>query len=453
MARSALTGTRIRERRLIVGMRQAELARLAGVSPAYLNLIEHNRRRPGAALVAAFADALGVAPEMLAEGSESLLSETLREAALAAVSGEPAPEVGRLEEFAARFPGWAALLAGRQAEIGRLERLADRLSERLAHDPQLSGQVHELLTTITALRSAATILTETADLAPDERQRFEANIAADSLRLSGAAAQLVAHLDAAADTTGPTTPQEEVESWLASRGWHLPEIESGGSADPVAAPLNAAARDLLRAWLDRAAADARALPARVLEAAVAEHGIDPARLAARLGVPVPVVMRRLATQPGPEGARIGLLVIDGAGALVLRKPVGALAIPRYGSGCPLWPLYQALGRPATPIRAVLDIAGRGGGRFLAHAWGEVGWPEGSDGPAVASVHMLLVSGEPVAGGGAAALAVGLACRICPRGACPARREPSILSGPAEAAPPAGSRPVPQAGFAGRDNGF
>ena len=36
MARSALTGTRVRERRLRRGLKQADLARAVGVSPAYL---------------------------------------------------------------------------------------------------------------------------------------------------------------------------------------------------------------------------------------------------------------------------------------------------------------------------------------------------------------------------------------------------------------------------------
>lgn len=434
MGRTALTGTRIRERRLLIGMRQAELARRAGVSAAYLNLIEHNRRRPGPDLIAAFAETLGVAPERLAEGSESLLSETLREAATVAAPDEPPPEIGRIEEFAARFPGWAALLAGRQAEVARLERLADRLSERLAHDPQLSAQVHELLTTITALRSAATILAETADLAPGERAQFELNIAADSLRLSEAAMQLVGHLDASADRAGPTTPQEEVEAWLARHGWQVPDASAGAApgTDPAAGLSSPEARQLLRDWLAAADEDARRLPQKVLTEAVDEFGADPARLAARLGLPVPVVMRRLATRPGPDGARTGLLVIDGAGALILRKSAGDLAIPRYGSGCPLWPLYQALGRPSTPVRALLDIAGRGGGRFIAHAWADVDWPEGSDGPSVTRVHMMLVPAEPGRPGAVPppALAVGVACRVCPRAACPARREPSILSGPA-----------------------
>lgn len=316
--RGALTGTRIRERRLLIGMRQSDLARAAGVSPAYLNLIEHNRRRPGPDLVAAFARELGVEPRALDEGSEDVLSGMLREAALAAAPGEPAPEIDRLGEFAARFPGWSALLAGRQAQVERLERLADRLSDRLAHDPQLSAQVHELLTTITALRSAAAILAE----------------------------------------TGP----------------------------------------------------------------------DPVRLAARFSAPVAAVMRRLATLPAPESAAIGLLVADGSGALTFRKPVAGLALPRFGAGCPLWPLYAALSRPGVPSRALLDIAGRGGGRFLAYAIADLAQPLGLDGPEVVTASMLLLPDDG-GGPGGPARAVGLSCRVCPRTPCPARREPSILVRP------------------------
>ena len=47
MPERQLTGGRIRERRIALGLRQAELAPRAGISASYLNLIEHNRRRIG----------------------------------------------------------------------------------------------------------------------------------------------------------------------------------------------------------------------------------------------------------------------------------------------------------------------------------------------------------------------------------------------------------------------
>ena len=44
MARLVPIGTRIRDRRLSLGLRQASVAETAGVSASYLNLIEHDRR-------------------------------------------------------------------------------------------------------------------------------------------------------------------------------------------------------------------------------------------------------------------------------------------------------------------------------------------------------------------------------------------------------------------------
>ncbi len=72
MPASRLTGSRIRERRLARGMRQVELARAVGISAAYLNLIEHNRRRIGGKLLVNLARVLEVEPAQLTEGAETV---------------------------------------------------------------------------------------------------------------------------------------------------------------------------------------------------------------------------------------------------------------------------------------------------------------------------------------------------------------------------------------------
>ena len=136
MARTTLTGSRIRERRGMMGMRQADLARNAGISASYLNLIEHNRRRIGGKLLLDIAAILGVEPAQLSEGAEAALTASLREAASSALGGQGearAPiaqvEVDRVEEFAGRFPGWAQLLAAQQARIQDLEQAVEALSD------------------------------------------------------------------------------------------------------------------------------------------------------------------------------------------------------------------------------------------------------------------------------------------------------------------------------------
>ena len=77
MAGSGLTGSRIRERRMHLGMRQSVLARTVGVSAAYLNLIEHNRRRIAGKLLIDIGRELGVDPALLSGGAESALIEAL----------------------------------------------------------------------------------------------------------------------------------------------------------------------------------------------------------------------------------------------------------------------------------------------------------------------------------------------------------------------------------------
>ncbi|TAG27321.1 MAG: XRE family transcriptional regulator, partial [Rhodobacterales bacterium] len=69
MPLSALTGNRLRERRLANGIRQADLAAMVGISASYLNLIEHDRRKVHGALLARLADALGFDRTALAQGS------------------------------------------------------------------------------------------------------------------------------------------------------------------------------------------------------------------------------------------------------------------------------------------------------------------------------------------------------------------------------------------------
>ena len=83
------SGTRIRERRVRAGMKQTELAHQAGISPSYLNLIEHNRRRIGGRTLLALAAALGVEPQVLTEGAAATLVAALREAAGLAEAAPP----------------------------------------------------------------------------------------------------------------------------------------------------------------------------------------------------------------------------------------------------------------------------------------------------------------------------------------------------------------------------
>ncbi|WP_428924961.1 helix-turn-helix domain-containing protein [Marinibacterium sp. SX1] len=431
MARESLTGSRIRERRSMAGLKQADLARQIGISASYLNLIEHNRRRIGGKLLVNIAQALGVEPSMLTEGAEATLIATLREAA--ADAEITAEETDRADEFAGRFPAWAEVLAGAHRRIASLERTVQILSDRLTHDPHLAASVHELLSTAAAIRSTASILAEPGELEREWRDRFHRNLNEDSLRLAESCKALVDYLDesgVAEERRG--VPQEELEAFVAASAYHYPALEVAGA--PVEALVQdsrelttGAARQIATDMLTRYAADARRMPLDRMREALDRVGFAPLALAEVFATDLASVLRRLAAMPGdvlPDPA--GLVICDGAGSLLFRKPVDGFAVPRFGATCPLWPLFSALARPAAPLKRLLTQEGRGAAVFDAFAISQpVGQREFNRDPLYQAT--MLVRRVP---GGRAETApdpVGSTCRVCPRSGCPARREPSILS--------------------------
>ena len=192
--RETLTGTRIRERRVMIGAKQSQLARQIGISASYLNLIEHNRRRIGGKLLLDIAAALGVEVSALTEGAEAALVATLRE--FGAGNTVADADLESAEDFAGRFPAWAEASARAHRKLAALENTVEVLSDRLAHDPELAASVHEVLSTAAAIRATASILAQDKDLAPEWRDRFHANIDADSRRLAESSKTLVGFLDA-----------------------------------------------------------------------------------------------------------------------------------------------------------------------------------------------------------------------------------------------------------------
>lgn len=432
MSDSGLAGSRIRERRLALGIRQSKLADQVGVSPSYLNLIEHNRRRIGGKLLADIASALDVDLSLLADGAESALLARLRAAMDAA--GEDSGETVSAEDFAGRFPRWAQLVAAQLRHIQALEHTVESLTDRLTHDPHLAATLHEVLDTVTAIRSTAAILVETREIEPEWRERFHRNINEDAERLAEGARSLVSFLDAGQQTTArPTSPQEEIEAFLEAHEFHFPQLESEPRAEPeaiiAAAPMlvSVSARAQALAIVRRYGADARAMPLHEVMDALGEGAVDPLALAARFGVDLGCAMRRIASLPESEA---GLAICDGSGTLTFRKPLVGFSLPRFGAACPRWPLFRALNRPMVALSGVISQSARdlrgAERRFRAYAIAlPAGVPELNREP-LFEAHMLILPEQGAEDGEVEP--VGASCRICALADCPSRREPSLMAG-------------------------
>jgi predicted transcriptional regulator/DNA-binding XRE family transcriptional regulator len=430
MPRSALTGSRIRARRLDLGLRQTELAKTCGISASYLNLIEHNRRRIGGKLLVDIARTLDLEVSALSQGADAALIEELRGAAESAGIAEAAD---RAEELAGRFPDWARVLAEQTRRVGELETALETLSDRLGHDPHLAASLHDVLSSAAAIHSTSAILAE-EDVDPAWQARFHRNLNEDSRRLADASRALASYLDAGGDTSRIVlSPQEELHGWLEAQAFELDWIEAGApeaedAARIAAAPAlgSAAAQTLARAHAAQYRADVAVMPrGRMLDLLHAGPP-DPATIARAFGADYPAVFRRMAALADAGGVMsLGLAVCDGSGTMIFRKSAEGFPLPLFGAACPLWPLYQALSRPHVPTHEVIELVGRTPRRFDCYTVAESRATEGFGGPQVTRSSMLILPAAD-AGGETRAAPVGPSCRICSRTACAARREPSVI---------------------------
>jgi predicted transcriptional regulator len=190
--------------------------------------------------------------------------------------------------------------------------------------------------------------------------------------------------------------------------------------------LSEAARAILAAFVVQYRDDAARVPERDLRRIAEATGPDPVALAARFPVPHAVLFRRLACLSGSLGwPNVGLASCDASGTLIFRKAPEGFPLPTFRTACPLWPLFEALSRPAVPLRRRIVLAGRPDRVFQAYAVADPEPQGGFDAPPILRAHMLLLP-DPEAAPGDAPTVVGTSCRICPRAGCRSRREPSVV---------------------------
>jgi len=109
------SGLRIRQLRLAKQLKQTDLAHVVGISASYLNLIEHNRRPISETILSALCDALETSKEAILGSQEDGLASDIA----TALAEQPKVQIDtpNEEEFIARFPGWAALIAAQARQI------------------------------------------------------------------------------------------------------------------------------------------------------------------------------------------------------------------------------------------------------------------------------------------------------------------------------------------------
>ncbi|OAB56693.1 hypothetical protein AY600_02335 [Phormidium willei BDU 130791] len=221
-------GARIRDRRRERGLTQSGLAAAAGISPSYLNLIEHDKRAIGGALLRRIAELLRVEIGHLSGSDDARLAQDLVELTRS-LGGEALQEEGALA-FVARFPEWAQAFVRLHRRYREAADSAFTLSDRLSQDPALVELSHAVLTQVTAIRSFAEILESHGDLAPDERARFSRIIAGQSDELASSAREMLALLGGPQGALRSSAPREEVDDFIIAHANHFPQVEAACDA-------------------------------------------------------------------------------------------------------------------------------------------------------------------------------------------------------------------------------
>jgi predicted transcriptional regulator/transcriptional regulator with XRE-family HTH domain len=221
-------GYRVSSRRKALGISQAALARMAGISPSYLNLIEANKREVGGSLLRRIAEPLDIEVGALTGESEHRLIHELEEAFADPVLAGEALGGAEARKLVATEPAVAQALSRLYRAYGAAIASADAYANRLQADPMLSALLHQVLSGITAVRSSAEILADVPDLADPERDRFLGAITREAMGLSAVAQNLIGQFDHASETGRSALPRRELDDLIFNADNYFAGLEAAG---------------------------------------------------------------------------------------------------------------------------------------------------------------------------------------------------------------------------------
>lgn len=218
-------GYRLRSARKALKLTQASVAKQAGISASYLNLIEANKREIGGALLNRIAGILGINTDELTGRAERRMIGDLAEAAAEPMVRHLDLTQAEAAEFVGRHPGWARAMLTFHRAWREQAGVSDALSNRLNQDPVLGEAVHQLLTHATAIQSSSEILDELPQKAETQRARFRGIVSVESHRLSAAAEVLRSLFDQSGTAEQALTPADEIDDFLIQHDTWFPTLE------------------------------------------------------------------------------------------------------------------------------------------------------------------------------------------------------------------------------------
>lgn len=453
--RKAMLGPKIRRFRTDLGMSQTEMAGEIGISPSYLNLIEHNQRPVTVPLLFKLGQAFELDLKQFAEDDDAKTVAELAEVFSDPLFRDQPVRPVELQEFAARSPNAAQAMLrlyqayrqvwenARAGSIGTgrdplpdpgqplspVEAVRDMHQREANHFPELEDAAEALwqeaglerndlfrgLTEHLSQKKGIAVKVMPVHVMTDTLRRYDPHgrriLLSEALLASGRCFQLASQIAALA---------------------HHDLIES--IIDRLE-PTDAETRNMLFVALCNYFAGAVLMPYESFRSSAQELRHDLELLRRRFGASFEQVSHRLTTlqRPGARGIPFFFIRVDAAGNVSKRLNGGGFQFARYGGTCPRWVVHEAFRTPGQvhtqvarmpdettffTIARTLDIAG---------GWHEQLQPQFAVGLGCEirdAKHLVYADGLdlPKATG---ATPVGVSCRLCERLDCSQRAHPPL----------------------------
>ncbi|MBI1205671.1 MAG: ImmA/IrrE family metallo-endopeptidase [Azospirillum sp.] len=456
MDKKAMLGAKVRRLRRDHGLTQAQMAATLGISPSYLNLIEHNQRPVTVPLLLKLGHAFSVDLQSFGEDEDSRLVASLKE-----VFADPLFASGDLKnqdlrELAGVAPALGqAMVTLYQAYRGSRDDI-QTLAERVADRDKLQ-----------LVQNAAFPIEEVRDMYHSRSNHFpELEVAAEELwseaelQLGDLFRGLADYLDRAHSVRARLMPMEVMSHAVRRYDRHSRRIllsemlpPSGRTfqlayqialirhrelLDRSVAQANLAsdeARRLARLGLANYFAGAVMMPYDRFQEAARSVRYDIDILEHRFDASFEQVCHRLTTlqRPSAKGVPFFMIRVDIAGNVSKRFSAGGFQFARFGGACPRWTVHDAF---RTPGRVHTQLAQMPDGttyfsiaRTVTKAGGGYRSPPqqfavalGSD---IAYANQLVYADGIDLDNRDAATPIGVNCRLCPRVDCSQRAFPPL----------------------------
>ncbi|WP_278313633.1 acetate metabolism transcriptional regulator RamB [Lolliginicoccus levis] len=445
-------GARLRQLRAERGLTQVELAKTLGISPSYLNQIEHDVRPLTVPVLLRITEMFGVDATFFASQDTTRLMAEVREVLLDGEVGVDAdaqevaslvqshPLIARsLVNLHRRYRNTTSQLAAATAD--RFNDGSGSATISMPHEEvrdffySWQNYFHELDTAAEQLTTRMRM--HHADVRREIARRLETTHDVQIRKRIDLGDSVLHRFD-------PKTRVLEISTHLSSGqqvfkfATELAYLERGDLLDELVEQGNfrsEAAQRLARISLAKYFAAATILPYKQFHEVAEDFRYDIERLSAFYAVSFESICHRLSTlqRPNLRGVPFSFVRVDRAGNMSKRQSATGFHFSSTGGTCPLWNVYETFAYPGKIMRQIAEMPDKRRYLWIARTVERRAARYGQPGKtfAIGLGCELRHAGRTVysdgldIGSGGIATPIGVGCRICERERCPQRAFPTI----------------------------